>query len=114
MIKELDMQRLIILSIFLGFVLAVSVSCSGQKKEISSTAQASLNKLNSWDSEELDVAECPNLYPGRVVSGETNGWIFAHKEELRKLGVAVQWNCETKIYEVVTGEQTPSALCGCQ
>jgi hypothetical protein len=95
-------------------VFAVSVSCSGQKKDISLTAKAVLDKLNSWDTEELSVAECPNLYPGRVASGETMGWISAHKQELRKLGDAVQWNCEKKQYEIVTREQTPSAKCDCK
>jgi hypothetical protein len=68
--------------------------------EISSEVQAIVDKLNDWDKEELDVVECPNLYPNRVSSGETKGWIITHKQELEKLGFTVKWNHDKKIYEL--------------
>ncbi len=89
-------------------------ACINQNKSISPTVKAVLDKLNSWDIEELSVVECPQDHLGRVASGETNGWILSYKEELKGLGVKVRWNCEKKAYDVVTEEQTLSPMCGCR
>ena len=77
------------------------------------TAKQVLDMLNSWDLGELSIAECPKDYPGRVASGETNGWILSYKEQLRKLGIEVRWNCEKEKYEIVSEKQASSPVCGC-
>ena len=109
------MRQKLLLSVFLlGAVCALAYARSCQNRNISPTAKVMLDKLNSWDSDELNVAECPQDHPGRVVSGETNGWILAHKEELQKLGVRVRWNCGKKMYEPVNEERTLPPVCGCR
>lgn len=58
-------------------------------------AQPILDDLNRWcagQGDECDVAERRDAYPGRVASGETNGWISAHREQLAALGVTVVWD----------------------
>ncbi len=54
--------------------------------------------LNTWDKDELDVHERPDEYPNLVCSGETNGWIVVHKEQLKELGAEVIWDSKNKIY----------------
>lgn len=67
---------------------------------VSAKVRALIQKLNSWYRDELDVAECPNEYPGRKPSGETRGWILTYKEGLSELGFEARWNCQSKVYEL--------------
>jgi hypothetical protein len=64
-------------------------------------AKGLVDHLNRWDKFSLDVCERPDAHPGIVDTGETNGWIYAHKEELAKLGVEVRWNVDKMMYEVL-------------
>ena len=50
-----------------------------------------LERLNSWDKGELDASERPRAQGGRISSGETNGWIVAHKSMLHAIGYEVRW-----------------------
>ena len=59
----------------------------------------------------MDVFEC-HEDPDRVASGETGGWIIAHKRILKDLGVHIRWNCEHKAYEIVQ-EENLTPICGC-
>ena len=76
-----------------------------------SRVSETLSKLNSWDSEELNVFEC-HTDSDLVASSQTGGWIVAHKRELKDLGIYVRWNCEDKIYEIV-GEENAPPECSC-
>jgi hypothetical protein len=104
------------LSLLSGLLVITLVGCNRpeQEQKLSPEAQIRLDKLNSWDAEELDVAECPTSYPGRIPSGETNGWIHTHKRGLEDLGFYVHWNCETMVYEVTGREQAFLAFCDCK
>ena len=64
-----------------------------------------LKRLNGWHREECDVAERPSQYPGRVSSGETNGFISSAKEALARLGVSVGWDHAAGVYRVIQGPQ---------
>jgi hypothetical protein len=66
-------------------------------------AEGLVAHLNEWNKDELDVYERPDAYreQGRVASGETAGWVTAHREELSKLGVVVKWNPQKQLYEIV-------------
>ncbi len=59
-----------------------------------------LSRLDSWDKEECDVAERPAAYPGRVASGETNGYLETQKQALAALGVEVVWDPGSRRYRV--------------
>jgi hypothetical protein len=63
-------------------------------------ARAVLDKLNGWPRDEIDVFERPRSYPGRVASGETNGFLGTHKTALHELGVDVQWDAMASRYRV--------------
>lgn len=69
-------------------------ACAGD----SSKVQVILETLNSWDKEELDVLEHPDKYPGHIASGETNGFVTAHKLRLKELGFTAEWNPDKKLY----------------
>lgn len=73
--------------------------------EVSPEVKASFQRLNEWDIEVIDVLECPDKYPGRITSGEANGWIAAHKDKLKELGFVVEWNCDTKAYKLFKVKQ---------
>jgi len=64
--------------------------------------QQLLNKLNSWDKEELDRYERPNLYPGIKTSGETNAWIEEHKKLIQGQAANVIWDSQKKEYYITT------------
>ena len=84
-------------------VLSVAWTCSRRTPtpdEILSEAQAVLENLNRWDKVELDIAESPEKYPGRIASGETHGWILTHQHQLKQLGFVARWNRERRIYEI--------------
>ena len=68
--------------------------------EKSMKAQAILDDLNEWHTEELDILENPDKYPNRILSGETNGWVYAHKRELEELGYSIRWNNDKKLYKL--------------
>lgn len=68
-----------------------------------------LAKLESWDREECDVAERPAAYPGRVASGETNGYLDTQKAALRELGVEVRWDAAALHYRVQAIKPTQAA-----
>lgn len=58
-------------------------------------AQAILDDMNAWcaaQGDECQVAMSPEVDRARVASGETNGWIAAHREQLRAHGVEVVWD----------------------
>lgn len=77
-------------------------------------AMGVLNKLNAWDSDELDAAECPCWHPGRISTGETNAWIASLKQDLMTLGFVARWNHRKMIYELVLlGDRTVFPLCDC-
>ncbi|MBN1765431.1 MAG: hypothetical protein JW860_09265 [Sedimentisphaerales bacterium] len=69
-------------------------------EEVSLEVQELLDKLNSWDKQELDVLEHPDKYPDHIVSGESKGWVGTQKDRLKELGFAVNWNEDHKIYEL--------------
>ena len=74
-----------------------------------------LSELNQWDTEELNLFECPAQYPDDwIPSGGTGGWIIAHKRLLWDQGVYVRWNCESKAYEIASDERNSNPICGCQ
>src|SRR5262249_21552661 len=82
----------------LSFVLS-ALGCCGRRPmtdDILSEPQALIDKLNSWHKEELDIAECPDRYPGRDASGETHGWISRHQQELKRHGFVATWNHDTR------------------
>lgn len=62
--------------------------------------QALVDHLNTWDNSELDAYERPQAYPGFATSGETNGWVREHKNQLKELGASVYWNKEKMKYEL--------------
>ena len=86
----------------LSFLVLYGSSCS--KKDVagekSMKAQAILDDLNEWHTEELDILENPDKYPNRILSGETNGWVYAHKRELEELGYSIRWNNDKKLYKL--------------
>jgi hypothetical protein len=111
--KGMNMCSRILLLIFVGLFLTMLIGCEGEEN-LPSEAKTLLDELNGWDSEALDIIECPDLHPGYADLGETRGWILTHKEELRKLGFNARWDHAKMMYEVVSEEQAPSALCGSQ
>ncbi len=72
--------------------------------ELPDEAKIIFEKLNRG-GDEIDVVECPDQYPGRVTSGETDAWISRRKEELEELGFIAKWNCDTKVYELFEAER---------
>ena len=56
--------------------------------------------LNKWDKSELDAHERPEAYPNFKSSGETNGWVQAHKDQLAELNAEVIWNADKQRYEL--------------
>ncbi|MCP4544014.1 MAG: hypothetical protein GY832_43430 [Chloroflexi bacterium] len=96
--------------VLVGLFLIMLIGYEGERN-ILPEAQLRIDRLNNWNSEALDIVECPNLPPGFVDMGETGGWILMHKEELQKLGVSVRWNHAKMLYEIVSEEETSSALC---
>ena len=65
-------------------------------------AKSLLDKLNSWEKEELDLAEHPSRHDDMVPAGETNSWIHYHKSELKKLAYEARWNSRARMYELHT------------
>lgn len=57
-----------------------------------------LDHLNDWFPDELEAYNEPENFPNRKPSGETGGWIHAHKEKLAELGVEVEWDRARKKY----------------
>jgi hypothetical protein len=78
--------------------LSVVACASGGADEAEQRARERLKSLNRWERDELDVAENPKKYPGRKPSGETNGWIATHKQELDKLGYEAVWKPDDRQY----------------
>ena len=64
-----------------------------------------VDHLNDWHAEELLAYNEPERFPDQITSGETNGWISTHEEELRKLGVSVAWDKTDQKYRIVTDEK---------
>jgi hypothetical protein len=101
--------------IFIFNSLLILTSYSQEKQESTTTEQETvalgwpkdidrlIEHLNSWDTDELNTFERPELDPNRKTSGETNGWIAEHKSLLQELGAAVIWNKELLKYELVKG-----------
>ncbi len=87
------------------FVLILTLACSNKADisgEVPPEVQELLEKLNSWNKEELDVLEHPDKYSGRIASGETKGWVDVHKQKLKELGFLAKWNSNKRIYEIVS------------
>lgn len=59
-----------------------------------------IEHLNSWNKNELEVYERPDIAPKQLTSGETNAWIEKHKKLLKELGAITIWNKEKKKYEL--------------
>jgi len=107
----------------LALVLAVVPVCPAQGKPRRENSWPRdpallLERLNSWDKGEVDVAERPRAHRGRSASGETNGWIGSHKGMLRSIGYNVRWDPAARRY-VMQGkaakdwvENNPSAYFG--
>ncbi|UIR57533.1 hypothetical protein LZQ00_06860 [Sphingobacterium sp. SRCM116780] len=76
------------------------IRIKSKKQEINKLLQ----KLNSWSSENLDSYERPFAYPNYVSSGETDGWVTSHKNQLYQLGATVIWNEKKKLYELETNQ----------
>ena len=70
-------------------------------------AEDVLLKLNSWDKEELSIAESNEKNVVRKASGETHAWIQLHKEILEELGFHVRWDPKEKSYYLDDIGQTP-------
>lgn len=62
--------------------------------------QGLINHLNTWNKNQLDAYERPEVYPNLITSGETNGWVSEHKRKLKELGATIFWNKEKKEYEL--------------
>jgi len=87
--------KLIFLLLMFGSVLHAQNTGQRNKAKIDSV----LASLNEWDINELDLYERPQAYPKNyITSGETNGWIDTHKEELKELGAEVIWDGKKKRY----------------
>ena len=80
-------------------VLDIQFSFIGEK-EINRKIEVELKQLNSWNNEELDLFERPQVYPNRKPSGETNSWVTSTKLNLKILGAKVNWNATNKQYEL--------------
>lgn len=66
-------------------------------------APALVAHLNTWSHKELEAYERPDLDLQRhlnAVAGDTGEWVDLHKEKLQKLGVAIRWNRESRVYEI--------------
>ena len=61
-----------------------------------------LRKLAGWDRGEVDVFERPAAHPGRAQTGESQGFITAQKDALRRLGVEVTWEAASARYRIVS------------
>jgi hypothetical protein len=100
-----SLKKLWLVLLLVGVVI---VSCTGTvqpeptKVKISAEAQAILDLLNGWgDVQAINIVECPNLYPGYVDKGETNGWLGTQKQKLQKLGYTARWNCKESQYDIL-------------
>ena len=69
---------------------------SGWPKE----PQKLVDHLNDWHADELMAYNEPERFPNRKTSGETNGWISAHEDELNKLGVTIVWDKTQRKYKI--------------
>ena len=56
--------------------------------------------LNRWDRNQLELVARPELHPHEVDSGETSGWVEAHKSRLRAMGVDVVWNAASRCFAI--------------
>ncbi|MEM6798757.1 MAG: hypothetical protein AAF589_04515 [Planctomycetota bacterium] len=63
--------------------------------------QELVDHLNDWHADELLAYNEPERFSNRVMSGETNGWISAHEDELKKLGVMIAWDKTDQAYKIV-------------
>ena len=61
--------------------------------------------LNDWHKDELIAYNEPERFPNFVTSGETNGWISAHEEQLAKLRVEINWDSDNSKYVIVKSKQ---------
>ena len=64
--------------------------------------QKLVDHLNDWHADELLAYNEPERFPNRVTSGETNGWISSHEDELKKLGVTIGWDETDQKYIITT------------
>ena len=62
--------------------------------------QELVDHLNDWHADELLAYNEPERFPDRVTSGETNGWISAHEEELKKIGILIEWDKTGQKYKI--------------
>jgi hypothetical protein len=82
------------------------------EREISAEARAALERLNRWDTELVDMEECPSRYPSRriVDLGQTRGLIVSGKAQLEALGYTARWDCHEMRYGIAE-DYTP--ICDC-
>ena len=69
---------------------------SGWPKE----TQKLVDHLNDWDANELIAYNEPERFPNFKTSGETNGWISSHQEQLSNLGVEISWDKQMQKYVI--------------
>ena len=51
--------------------------------------QKLVDHLNDWHADELLAYNEPERFPNRMTSGETNGWISVHEEQLKELNTEI-------------------------
>ena len=62
--------------------------------------QKLVDHFNSWDIEELIAYNEPERFPNFKTSGETNGWIATHEEQLKKMKVDITWDRKQQKYVI--------------
>jgi hypothetical protein len=97
---ENNLNKIIIILILLTIIVT---GC--QRKTPESSWPSEPNKLvehlNSWHKDELDVYENPQKYPNRIASGETGGWVEAHRKILKEKHTKIKWDTENQKYIIV-------------
>lgn len=66
-----------------------------------------LENLSDIDPDEVDVADRPRLYRGRVPSGETAGYIVMMRDHLRHRGFDALWLPEERRFALVRTSEPP-------
>jgi len=61
-----------------------------------------VDHLNNWHHDELVAYNESDKSPNFKTSGETNGWISTHEEELAKLDTKVRWDHAQQKYVIET------------